>query len=242
MSQTATGFLNHLLELRQRLLRILCVWLAIFAGLIYFANTLYAWIAMPLVTHLPSGGQMIATDVTTPFFTPFKLTLVTSFFLIVPFILYQVWCFIAPALYRNERLKMLLFISVSSLLFYLGMTFAYFVVCPIVLKFFAHQAPADVFIATDIASYLDFILKLFFAFGLAFEVPVFTTLFVLAGLVTTQQLKSNRPYIVVGTFIIAMFLTPPDVLSQLLLAGPMWLLFECGLVCASMLTRTSHTV
>ncbi len=236
-AKNATGFLAHLQELRQRLLYVLILWICIVCGLFYFANDLYRFIAMPLITHLPFGSQMIATDVTTPFFTPFKLTLVVAFFLIVPFILYQIWQFITPALYQHEKFKMRLFIYTSSTLFYLGMFFAYVVVCPLVLKFFTHQAPENVLIATDIASYLDFILKLFFAFGLAFEVPVFTALGVSIGLFTTTQLKKNRPYLIVVTFIVAMLLTPPDVLSQLLLAGPMWFLFECGLIVASWIEK-----
>lgn len=240
---TPIGFLNHLVELRQRLLSILFVWLVFFCILIYFANNLYDFIAQPLLSHLPENGQMIATDVTTPFFIPFKLALMTAFFITIPYVLFQLWRFIAPGLYRHEKMKAFGFMAVGSTLYYLGMTFAYFVVCPILLKFFTQQAPHSVVIATDIASYLDFILKLFFAFGLAFEIPVITTLCVLVGLLTTTQLKNNRPYIIIGTFVLAMLLTPPDVLSQLLLAGPMCILFECGLLCAQFLERPNkpHT-
>ncbi len=216
-------------EVRDRLRRALMAVMAGFFSSEYSANEIYAFVSAPLVAQLPQGTSMIATDVASPFFTPIKLTLVVSVFIAVPVILYQMWAFVAPGLYQREkRLVMPLLIS-SSLLFYCGIAFAYFIVFPLVFGFFTSIAPADVEIATDIASYLDFILALFMAFGIAFEIPVAIILLVWTGAIEPQSLAQKRPYIVVAAFVIGMLLTPPDIISQTLLAIPMCILFEIGL-------------
>ncbi len=220
---------QHLLELRTRLIRSLLAVLIVFAGLFSFANEIYEIVAKPLQVFLPENSQMIATDVAAPFLTPFKLTLFVSLFISIPFILYQIWAFVAPALYKNEkRLALPLFIS-SVVLFYAGMAFAYFVVFPLVFGFFTSVGPESVSIMTDISKYLSFVIKLFFAFGVAFEIPVATVMLISAGVITPQGLAQKRPYVIVGCFVIGMLLTPPDVISQALLAIPMWMLFEVGL-------------
>jgi len=219
----------HLVELRDRLLRIVATVILLFLSMIYFANDLYELLAAPLMAHLPGDSTMIATDVASPFFTPFKLTLVLSIFLAMPMVLYQVWGFIAPGLYKHEKKMVFPLMASSTGLFYLGGVFAYFVVFPLVFGFFTSVAPEGVAIMTDISKYLDFVLKMFFAFGLAFEVPIVTILIVWAGISTPEKLGEKRPYIVVGVFVFAMLLTPPDAISQTLLAIPMLLLFEAGL-------------
>jgi len=227
----------HLIELRQRLLYSVLAILVIFMGLFYFANDLYTWISAPLTALLPEGTSMIATDVTSPFFAPFKLTLVVSIFAAMPFLLHQAWSFIAPGLYQHEkRLAIPLLIS-SILLFYLGITFAYFVVFPIIFGFFTSVGPENIAVMTDISSYLNFVLKLFFAFGIVFEIPVATLLLLWSGVVTVKGLKQKRAYVVVGCFVLGMLLTPPDVISQSLLAVPMWLLFELGILLGNVLVR-----
>ncbi|WP_404341903.1 twin-arginine translocase subunit TatC [Pseudoalteromonas mariniglutinosa] len=234
--QAHSGFVGHLIELRNRLMRALLSVLIIFIALVYFANDIYSFVAAPLVAHLPSTATMIATDVTAPFFAPFKLTLFVALFAAIPMILHQIWSFIAPGLYQHEK-KMLIPILVSSIfLFYGGIAFCYFVVLPIILGFFTNTGPEMMTLAPDISSYLSFVLKLFFAFGVAFEIPVAIMLLCWSGATTTQSLKEKRPYIVVAVFVIAMFLTPPDVLSQTLLAFPMLLLFELGLILAAFYT------
>ncbi|MCP5162572.1 MAG: twin-arginine translocase subunit TatC [Hahellaceae bacterium] len=220
--------IQHLIELRDRLLRSVLVIVAIFLGLYYFANDLYAIVSKPLRAFLPEGASMIATEVTSPFFTPFKLTLVLAVFVAMPFILYQFWRFVAPALYRHERRLALPLLASSVILFYAGMVFAYFVVFPLVFGFFTSAAPQGVTVMTDISQYLDFVLKMFFAFGFAFEIPVATVIMIAAGFTTVTSLREKRPYIVVGCFVVGMLLTPPDVISQTLLALPMWILFEAG--------------
>lgn len=219
----------HLVELRDRLLRIVIAVAVLFLSMIYFANDLYELLASPLMAHLPSDSTMIATEVASPFFTPFKLTLVLSIFLAMPFMLYQFWGFIAPGLYQHEKKMVFPLLASSTGLFYLGGIFAYFVVFPLVFGFFTSVAPDGVAIMTDISKYLDFVLKMFFAFGLAFEVPIVTIVLVWAGITTPEGLKEKRPYIIVGVFVFAMLLTPPDAISQTLLALPMLLLFEAGL-------------
>ncbi len=221
--------IEHLLELRNRLLKAVLSVLVIFCGLFYFANDFYLIISKPLRSLMPEGSTMIATEVASPFLTPFKLTLVLAVFLSIPYILYQAWSFIAPGLYRHEK-KFAIPLLVSSIfLFYLGVLFAYFVVFPLIFGFFTTAGPEGVAVMTDIGKYLDFVLKLFFAFGIAFEIPVATVLMIKAGMTTTTDLREKRPYIVVGCFIVGMLLTPPDIISQTLLAVPMWLLFETGL-------------
>ncbi|OSM97822.1 Sec-independent protein translocase subunit TatC [Lonsdalea populi] len=220
--------ISHLIELRKRLLNsILCV-LAVFVVLVYFANDIYQIVSAPLIKQLPAGASMIATDVASPFFTPIKLTLIVSVFASAPLVLYQVWAFVAPALYKHERRLMMPLLFSSSLLFYLGMAFAYFIVFPLAFSFFAQTAPAGVMIATDINNYLDFVMALFMAFGVSFEVPVAIVLLCWSGVVTPEELKKKRPYVLVGAFVVGMLLTPPDVFSQTLLAIPMYLLFEIG--------------
>jgi sec-independent protein translocase protein TatC len=223
-------FVQHLIELRDRLLRVVLAVVIIFLGLFSFANDLYTYLAEPLLRHLPEGGSMIATEVASPFLTPFKLTLVLSVFIAVPYILYQAWGFIAPGLYQNERRLVFPLLLSSTLLFYAGMAFAYYVVFPLVFGFLTGIAPEGVAVMTDISRYLDFVLKMFFAFGLAFEVPIATILLVWSGMVTAEGLAAKRPYIIVAAFVFGMLLTPPDVISQTLLALPMWFLFELGLL------------
>ena len=220
----------HLTELRDRLLRALLAVLIVFIGLFPFANEIYAFVSEPLRAILPEGASMIATEVASPFLTPFKLTLVASLFVAIPVVLYQLWAFIAPGMYRNEkRLAIPLLVS-SILLFYAGAAFAYFVVFPLIFAFFTSVGPADITIMTDINRYLDFVLKLFFAFGLAFEIPIAAVILIWAGITTADNLAKKRPYIIVGCFIFGMLLTPPDVISQSLLAIPMWILFEFGVL------------
>jgi len=221
-------FIDHIVELRNRLLRCVLVVLAIFAALFSFSNQLYLYISEPLRAHLPETSTMIATDVASPFLTPFKLTLVLSLFAAMPFILYQVWAFVAPGLYQREKKVVLpLFLS-SVALFYGGMAFAYFVVFPLVFMFFTSIGPEGVAVMTDIRSYLDFVLKLFFAFGISFEIPIGVVILSWMGAVDPDKLARKRPYVFVICFVFGMLLTPPDVLSQTLLALPMWLLFEVG--------------
>ncbi|MGF1698271.1 twin-arginine translocase subunit TatC [Vibrio lamellibrachiae] len=229
--------ISHLLELRNRLLRAMLAILIIFLGLIYFSNYIYEFVSAPLVDRLPEGATMIATDVASPFFTPLKLTLIASVFIAVPFILYQVWAFVAPGLYKHERRLIMPLLFSSSLLFYCGVAFAYFVVFPLVFSFFTAISLGGVEFATDISSYLDFVLALFFAFGIAFEVPVAIILLCWTGATTPKSLSEKRPYIVVGAFVVGMMLTPPDLISQTLLAIPMCILFEVGLFFARFYTK-----
>ena len=230
-------FLSHLFELRDRLLRVVLVVVLIFAGLFTFANDLYHLLATPLLAHLPEGSSMIATEVASPFLTPFKLALVASIFMAMPFILYQAWSFIAPGLYKHEKRLAFPLLFSSIVLFYTGMVFAFYVVFPLVFGFLTSAAPEGVEVMTDISKYLDFVLKLFFAFGVAFEVPIATILLVLAGMTTPDDLAAKRAYIIVAAFVVGMLLTPPDVISQTLLALPMWLLFEVGLFFSRLLVR-----
>ncbi len=234
-------FITHLIELRDRLLRIVLLVLLIFLGLFYFANDLYSFLAEPLLVHLPEGGQMIATEVASPFLTPFKLALVLSIFAAMPFILHQVWSFIAPGLYSHERQIAIPLLISSSLLFYAGMAFAYFVVFPLIFGFFTSVAPEGVAVMTDIAKYLDFVLKLFFAFGFSFEVPVAIILLVWMGVTTPDALIEKRPYVVVAAFVMGMLLTPPDIISQTLLAFPIWILFEAGVLASRYFLKLKRT-
>jgi sec-independent protein translocase protein TatC len=229
----------HLAEMRDRLLRGVLAVLVLFSGLFYFANDLYTLLAEPLMSHLPQDASMIATDVTSPFFTPMKLTLVLSVFLCIPYLLYQLWSFIAPGLYLRERKLILPLVVSSAFLFYLGMCFAYFVVFPLVFGFLTGVAPDGITVMTDMAKYLDFVLKLFFAFGLAFEIPIATLVLIWTGAASVESLTEKRPYIIVGVFIFAMLITPPDVISQTLLAIPMWLLFEAGILVARYLPENN---
>ena len=221
-------FIAHLMEMRDRLLRIVLAVVIILAILFPFANDIYEFIARPLMEKLP--GEMIATGTITPFLTPLKLSLISSIFLAMPFILYQFWAFIAPGLYQHERKMVMPLVVSSTLLFYLGMAFAFYVVFPLVFAFIVSTAPDGVTVMTDMADYLDFVLTLFFAFGVAFEIPIATIIVLWTGVVTREALAKGRPYIIVGAFVIGMLLTPPDVISQVLLALPMWVLFEAGLI------------
>ena len=219
----------HLIELRKRLLNSIIAVLLIFLALVYFANDIYQLVSAPLIKQMPEGATMIATDVASPFFTPIKLTFMVSLILSAPVILYQVWAFVAPALYRHERRLVIPLLVSSSLLFYIGMAFAYFVVFPLAFGFLTHTAPVGVQVSTDIASYLDFVMALFMAFGVSFEVPVAIELICWMGVTTPEELRKKRPYVLVGAFVVGMLLTPPDVFSQTLLAIPMYCLFEIGL-------------
>lgn len=222
-------FISHLLELRDRLLKAVAAVLVIFLICAPFANTLYLVLAEPLMSALPEGNQMISTEPHGPFFVPFKLAFAVAVALAMPVLLYQIWAFVAPGLYDNEKRLAVPLIVSSTLLFYLGILFAYFVVFPIIFLFFTSTAPEGVAVMTDINSYLSFVLKLFFAFGIAFEVPVATVLMVRMGATTPQSLSEKRPYIIVTAFVVGMLLTPPDIFSQTMLAVPVWLLFEVGL-------------
>lgn len=230
-------FLSHLIELRSRLLRMVLAILGLCILLLPWANPIYTALATPLMRLLPAGSSMIATEVAAPFLTPFKTTLIVAVFLAVPFLLYQIWAFIAPGLYKHERKLVLPLVVSSAGLYYLGMAFAYFAVFPVVFGFFVATTPDGVAVMTDISKYLDFVLTLFFAFGVAFEVPVATVLLVWTGVVTPDDLIAKRPYVIVGAFLVGAVLTPPDVLSQTMLAIPMWLLFEVGVYCSRLLLK-----
>ncbi len=239
MSHTQQPLISHLVELRSRLLRAFAAIVLVFLALVYFANDIYHILAEPLLQQLPKGTSMIATGVATPFLTPMKLTLIVSFFAAIPYVLYQVWAFIAPGLYKHEKRLIAPLVCSSALLFYAGAAFAYFVVFPLAFGFFTKMAPEGVTIATDIASYLDFVLGLFVAFGIAFEIPIATILLCWTGVTTPKDLAGKRPYVIVVVFIVGMLLTPPDVISQTLLAIPMWLLFEVGVFFARFYVRDS---
>ena len=211
--------------------------LLIFVALSPFSNPIYTTLAGPLLKHLPAQSSMIAIDVLSPFLTPLKFTLILSVFLTIPWTLYQVWAFVAPGLYQREKRLILPVLLSSILLFYCGMAFAYFVIMPLFFAFLTGTAPQGVAVMTDINHYLDFVLTMFFAFGVAFEVPVATVILVLIGVLTPDALAAKRPYVIVGAFIVGMLLTPPDVISQTLLALPMWLLFEAGVFIARLLLR-----
>ena len=221
---------QHLLELKSSLTRAILLIILLFIGLFPFANEIYTYVSEPLTRYLPEGTSMIATAVASPFLTPFKLSFVLAIYLSMPYLLYQIWRFIAPALYSHEKQLVAPILFFSSFLFYAGGLFAYYVVFPLVFGFLSQTAPEGVTIATDISLYLDFVIKMFFAFGMAFEVPIVTVLLILTGMTTAEKLSHSRPYIIVGAFVIGMLLTPPDIISQTLLAVPMWLLFEIGLI------------
>ena len=229
--------LTHLLELRNRLLRALVATLVIALPCLYFANDIFTWLSEPLRSQLPEGARLIATSVVAPFMTPFKLALLAAIFFAMPVILYQVWAFVAPGLYRHERRFALpLFVS-SVILFYAGTAFSYFIVFPVIFQFFVMTTPVGVEMRTDITQYMDFAVLLFFAFGLAFEIPVATVLLVRTGLVKFETLSKNRGYVLLGIFIIAAFLTPPDAVSQTLMALPMYALYEAGMLMSRVLVR-----
>ncbi|MEQ1600330.1 MAG: twin-arginine translocase subunit TatC [Methylophilaceae bacterium] len=234
---TTETFISHLIELRDRLLRIVIGFVLVFIALIPFANKIYTLLAHPLLSKLPSGGQMIATAVTTPFLVPMKVAMLAAFIISLPYTLYQVWSFVAPGLYAQERRFMAPIVLASSLLFLAGMCFAYFLVFPVVFGFIATTAPEGVAVMTDIGNYLDFVITLFIAFGLAFEVPVAVVLLVRFGWVDVSKLKEIRSYVIVGAFVLGAIFTPPDVVSQIMLAVPLWLLYEVGILAAGFVQK-----
>ena len=230
-------FISHLLELRDRLLRAVLVWVVLFVCLFPFANDLYSLLAQPMLAKLPQGGQMIATEVVTPFFVPVKVAMMTAFLGALPVILYQLWSFVAPGLYAHER-KLIMPLVVSSVfLFACGMAFAYFLVFPVVFGFIVGIAPQGVAVMTDIGKYLDFVITMFLAFGITFEVPIVVVALALMGMVEVDKFKEARPYVVVGAFVIGAIFTPPDVISQIMLALPLWLLYELGVIVAGWLVK-----
>lgn len=237
MTDQAQPLVSHLVELRNRLLKSVLVVLALFLGMFYFANDLYLIMVEPLSTLLPDSGNMIATGVASPFLVPFKMTLVLAVLLAVPFILFQIWSFIAPGLYQHEKKFGIPLLISSVLLFYAGIAFAYFVVLPLVFAFFTAAGPQGISFLPDIANILNFILKIFFAFGIAFEIPIATFLMVLTGITSVQSLTAKRPYIFLGCFVVGMLVTPPDVISQTVLALPMYSLFEIGVLFSRMIKR-----
>jgi sec-independent protein translocase protein TatC len=233
-------FLDHVIELRARILRGMVMVLLLFFPIYFYANELYALVAAPLMAHLPNNGNMIATDVASPFLTPFKLSVFAAIFLGMPVLLHQLWSFVSPGLYRHEKRFAMPLLFSSIFLFYLGIAFAYFLVFPLIFQFMVGVTPEGVTMMTDINRYLDFVLKMFFAFGFAFEIPIATLLLAWSGLATADGMAAKRPYVIVGCFIVGMLLTPPDVISQLLLAIPTWLLFEVGIVFARLVERRSN--
>ncbi len=237
MSAQEDTFISHLIEMRDRLLRAVIAIVVVFIALFPWAQDLYALLAQPLLSALPEGGQMIATEVTTPFFVPVKVTLMTAFLLAMPWVFYQVWAFVAPGLYQHEKRIGIPLVVASVLLFLLGMAFAYFLVFPVVFGFIVGIAPAGVAVMTDIGKYLDFVLTLFMAFGITFEVPVAVVLLVKMGMVSVAKLREIRPYVIVGAFVIGAIFTPPDVISQFMLAVPVWLLYELGILVAALITK-----
>lgn len=229
--------IEHLIELRSRLMRAVIAVVLIFLALYAFSNDIYAFVADPLMALLPEGSQMIATEVASPFLAPFKLTLVVAVFVAIPFVLHQMWAFIAPGLYENEKHLAIPLLMSSVGLFYGGAAFAYYVVFPLLFDFFVHTGPENVAVMTDINQYLNFVLKLFFAFGIAFEIPIATFLLIWTGATTVESLSKKRPYVILGCFVVGMLMTPPDVISQSLLAIPMWLLYEIGILFGRIVRR-----
>lgn len=231
------SIINHLIELRKRIIYSIVTVMSVFITLVYFSNRIYQFFSMPLVKTLPIGSSMIATDITSPFLIPIKLTMIISIFISMPMILYQIWSFIAPALYVHERNLLFPLIILSTILFYIGMAFSYFFVFPLTFNFFSHTGPQNVLIATDINKYLNFIMRMFMIFGIAFEIPIFVTLACWTGIVKLSILKQKRPYIFILCFIFGMLLTPPDIFSQIFFAIPVYCLFEVGLFCGKFYTK-----
>ncbi len=232
---TTQTFISHLIELRDRLLRIVIGLVLVFIALFPFANKIYSLLAQPMLSILPAGGHMVATAVTTPFFVPMKVAMLAAFLISLPHTLYQVWAFVAPGLYSHEKRFMLPMVLASTILFFVGMAFAYFLVFPVVFGFIVKSAPEGVAVMTDIGNYLDFVMTLFVAFGLAFEVPIAVVASVRMGLVSVATLKEIRSYVIVGAFVIGAIFTPPDIISQFMLAMPLWLLYELGIIVASLM-------
>jgi|AJXC01.1.fsa_nt_gi Twin arginine targeting (Tat) protein translocase TatC len=234
-------FVQHLVELRDILLHSVIAILVIFIGLFPFANEVYGFIAAPIISVLPQDTNIIAIGVISPFLTPLKMALIMAVYLAMPYLLYQIWSFIAPALYKHERQMIIPLIVSSTILFYAGILFSFYVVFPVIFGFLSSVGPSVVDFTPDIQYYLDFVLKVSFAFGVAFEVPIATILLIMFGITTVEKLKNNRPYVIIGAFILGMLLTPPDIISQVLIAIPMWLLFEAGLIFAPMFKRKNPT-
>ena len=232
-------FVQHLIELRDKLLRSVLAILVVFAGLFPFANEVYSFIAAPILSVLPSDNNIIAIGVISPFLTPLKMALIFAVYLVMPYLLYQIWAFIAPALYKHEKQMILPLVISSTILFYAGLLFSFYIVFPVIFGFLSSIGPSIVDFTPDIQYYLDFVLKVSFAFGVAFEVPIATILLIMFGVTTVEKLKNNRPYVVIGAFVLGMLLTPPDIISQTLIAIPMWLLFEAGLFFAPLFKRKS---
>ncbi len=235
-------FLDHVIELRQRILHGLLAVILLFFPIYFFANDLYGFVAAPLMAHLPNDGNMIATEVASPFLTPFKLAIFAAIFLGMPYLLHQIWGFVAPGLYKHEKRFAMPLLFSSIVLFYAGVAFSYYLVFPLVFQFLAGVTPEGVTMMTDINRYLDFVLKMFFAFGFAFEIPVATLLLAWTGIASAKTMANKRPYVIVGCFVFAMLLTPPDVISQLMLAIPTWILFEIGIVFARLAERRNEEI
>jgi sec-independent protein translocase protein TatC len=237
MSEPQETFIAHLIELRDRLLRMVVGFLLAFICLFPFANKLYTLLAQPMLSKLPAGGQLIATAVTTPFFVPMKVAMLAAVVLSLPWMLYQIWGFVAPGLYAHEKRFVLPLVFASTLLFIIGMAFAYFLVFPVVFGFIVGVAPQGVTVMTDIGNYLDFVIGMFLAFGIAFEVPIVVVLLVKLGMVSIEKLKEIRSYVIVGAFVVGAIFTPPDVVSQIMLAIPLWILYEAGIIAAQLMQR-----
>jgi sec-independent protein translocase protein TatC len=240
MSDIEDSFISHLIEMRDRLLRAVLAVVIIFICLFPWAQDIYSLLAKPLLAALPKGGQMIATEITTPFFVPMKVTLMAAFLLALPWVFYQAWAFVAPGLYQHEKRIGVPLVIASVFLFLLGMAFAYFLVFPLVFHFIVSVTPTGVAVMTDIGKYLDFVLTMFMAFGITFEVPIAVVLLVKMGMVSVAKLREIRPYVIVGAFVVGAIFTPPDVISQFMLATPLWILYELGIIVASMITRPSR--
>jgi sec-independent protein translocase protein TatC len=236
---TQDTFISHLVELRDRLLKAILAVIAVFLCLFYWAKDLYALLAKPLLAALPAGGQMIATDVVGVFLVPVKVAFLVAFVIALPYVLYQVWAFVAPGLYANEKRLVLPLVIASSVLFLTGMSFAYFLVFPMVFQFMASIAPEGVAWMTDIDKYLSFVLTTFIAFGVTFEVPVVVIVLVRVGVISIEKLREIRPYVIVGAFVVGAIFTPPDVISQVMLALPLWFLYELGIVLARVVGRSA---
>jgi len=235
-------FVQHLVELRDKLLRSVIAILLIFVGIFPFANEVYGFIAAPIINVLPADTNIIAIGVISPFLTPLKMALIFAVYIAMPYLLFQIWSFVAPALYKHEKQMIVPLIVSSTILFYAGILFSFYVVFPVIFGFLSSIGPSVVDFTPDIQYYLDFVLKVSFAFGVAFEVPIATILLIMFGVTTIEKLKSNRPYVIIGAFILGMLLTPPDIISQVLIAIPMWLLFEAGLIFAPMFKRQEKPI
>ena len=237
MSDIEESFISHLIEMRDRLLRAVLAVVIIFVCLFPWAQDIYALLARPLLAALPKGGQMIATEITTPFFVPMKVTMMAAFLLALPWVFYQVWAFVAPGLYQHEKRIGVPLVIASVILFVTGMAFAYFLVFPLVFHFIVSVTPTGVAVMTDIGKYLDFVMTLFMAFGITFEVPVAVVLLVKMNMVSVAKLREIRPYVIVGAFVIGAIFTPPDIISQFMLAVPLWVLYEAGIIVAALISK-----